>query len=343
MPSPIIILTSRSTVRQSGESFQVTGDDPETGQRKTLLETEARKTECIIIVGPSHATGDAMQLAIQHGVDLSYISVGGKLLARLTGPSSLTADLRLAQYALYNDPGTRLDKARMIVAAKANSALAVLTDYRDNLTEPAAVEAVDSARKALRQSLTGIPTAADRDSLMGHEGAAAAAYFGALRYIFRRGIPFEGRRTRPAPDPANALLSFGYTILGSRMAGWLDARGFDPAVGFFHETRSGRPSLALDMIEELRHPVVDRFVIRACNLGIFDPEDFQSDGEGGTRMKRETLREFFQEWERWLHTPMREHKSDERPTPLEIMRRQAERLAASVRHGEPYQPFIFGD
>jgi CRISPR-associated protein Cas1 len=139
------------------------------------------------------------------------------------------------------------------------------------------------------------------------------------------------------------LLSLGYVLLGNHLAGLLEARGLDPALGFFHEVRPGRPALALDLLEEFRHPVVDRFVLRACNLRVFRPGAFEPDPErpGGVRLDRQGLRRFFAEWETFLLRPVRERDGAE-PVPVRpLLRRQVERLAADLRGGAAYRPLAY--
>ena len=124
-----------------------------------------------------------------------------------------------------------------------------------------------------------VAAAMDRDSLLGLEGCGARAYFQALADAFLGDIPFDGRAQHPAPDPANALLSLAYTLLTNALAGLLEARGLDPCLGFLHEIHGARPCLALDLLEEFRHPVADRFVLRLGNLRIMRPDMFEADAE----------------------------------------------------------------
>src|SRR5262249_17738051 len=147
-------------------------------------------------------------------------------------------------------------------------------------------------------------------ALLGLEGSGARAYFQALSAAFLGDIGFTGRAHRPPPDPANALLSLAYTLLTNALAGLLEARGLDPRMGFFHEVHGARPRLALDLVEEFRHPVADRFVLRLCNLRIMRPELFEPDPEhaGGVRLTRPAYRRFFQEWEKFLREPLRENE-----------------------------------
>ena len=219
--------------------------------------------------------------------------------------------------------------------------MAVLADHQSNDSRnPALPEAI----AALKAMATGIEAAMSRDSLLGHEGTAARHYFGALATTFRGEIGFTARRQHPSPDPANALLSFGYVLLGNLLAGRLEARGLDPAIGFFHEVHPGRPSLALDLLEELRRPVVDRFVVRACNLGMLRPSiSSPTPTVPGRPGDPGRLKIVLAEWEKHLLKPQRNAEGGEKIAVRHLMDRQIERLVADLRGKAPYRPFLYGD
>ena len=124
-------------------------------------------------------------------------------------------------------------------------------------------------------------TATTNETLLGIEGAAAAAYFKLFGRMLKPPWKFEGRNRRPPKDPVNAVLSYGYVIIGSQIQSLLDGAGFDPYLGFYHATVYGRPSLALDLLEEFRHVLVDRLALNLFNLGILNEEDFYVPPEGG--------------------------------------------------------------
>ena len=141
------------------------------------------------------------------------------------------------------------------------------------------------------------------DSLNGVEGSAAHFYFQAFPLLLKaEGIDFPGRKRRPPPDPVNAILSFGYTLLTSRIQSILDASGFDPYLGFLHRVDYGRPSLALDLLEPFRAPLVDRFAVRLFNLKILKPDDFDTTETSGARLKHDAMKRFFLQWEKQLTT-----------------------------------------
>lgn len=152
---------------------------------------------------------------------------------------------------------------------------------------------------------------------------------------------FTGRNRRPPRDPLNALLSFGYVLVGSEIQSLLDAMGFDPYLGFFHKIDYGRPSLALDLVEEFRAPLVDRFSLRLLNLGILSAEDFTRTPEGGMVLEREALKRYFAAYEKELthEIALPEGAQSYR----DLFRRQAQRLAGALTAGETYVPFQLPD
>ena len=112
---------------------------------------------------------------------------------------------------------------------------------------------------------------------------------------------FQGRKYFPSPDPINASLSFGYSMLAREIQSLLMSHGFDPYVGLYHKLKYGRASLALDLLEEYRHIVIDRLVLRLFNKNIFDNEDFESKENQGCYLKKENLKRFIEHYENYLN------------------------------------------
>ncbi|HID24328.1 MAG TPA: CRISPR-associated endonuclease Cas1, partial [Planctomycetaceae bacterium] len=272
---------------------------------QTTLKLEPHRVEMIALVGRSHVTSEALRLCLEQGITVSWLTGTGRLLGRIVPPTASGGDLRVRQYAAWHEAQARFLRAKRVVRAKMANAAAVLREIQSNYPRSAPLaEGLAELRKAARAATE----AKASEQLLGIEGHGARAYFQALRSAFRADIEFHGRHHHPPPDPANALLSFGYVLLCNRLAGLIDARGLDPTIGFFHELRPGRLSLALDLLEELRAPIVDRFVLRLCNLRILKPDDFEPDSQrpGGVRMKQHALKTFFREWERFWLRPLRE-------------------------------------
>jgi len=173
----------------------------------------------------------------------------------------------------------------------------VATAYAKNYL----AETLGEAHSTLCKSLERVETVETLDELRGVEGAASRAYFDLFRRCNHSDMSFEGRHKRGATDPINALLNFGYTLLTRELEGFLEAAGLDPTIGFYHLGDQDRPSLACDWIEEFRHPVVDRLVLKLINEKILQADHFEVHEEkSGLRMKPEGLRRFVQHWEKVL-------------------------------------------
>lgn len=328
-----------SVVRRSASSLLVTADATTASgatKRETLAQLQPHLVEAIGLVGRSHITSEATRLCLERGIAVSWFARSGRLEGRLVPAMSRTAQLRLEQYALMRDSAAA-DLCSTFISAKLRNGAAVVSALRSNRPrQPPLGKAIrylrDAASRAVRTT--------DKDVLLGIEGDAAKTYFSAYGACFTGEIRLASRVRRPPPDPANSLLSFSYVLLANRVASLLEARGLDPYVGFLHTVRSGRPSLALDLIEELRHPLVDRFVLRVCNRRQLGSEHFEPDPQrfGGVRLSREGLRRFFVAWERLLKSPI--VGAREASTADEVLRQQVDLMAAHVRRGDAYVPFM---
>ncbi|MEO5365634.1 MAG: CRISPR-associated endonuclease Cas1 [Magnetococcus sp. WYHC-3] len=346
---PTLYVTEQgTTVRLSGGSLHVTRDeDPDHGgslppARTVLMDVEPHRLEVIVLVGRVHITRDAVALCLERGIGVAWLAWNGRLLGRLVPEGARSGDLRLAQYRLALDPAASGEWARLCVAAKVANAAAVLRGIRSNQPGLAGYSEALRELAALPERLAACRDGAER---LGVEGLASRIYFGVLGAGFRGEIGFSGRQRRPPPDPANALLSFGYVLFGNLIGAAVEARGLDPAVGFLHALRPGRASLALDLLEEFRHPVVDRFVMRTLNLRMLRPEHFEPDPEehGGVRLTREGLKLFFRSWGEHLDQPLPDAEAGAEGgefTPVALLRRQVDRVAMALRTGEPYRPFL---
>lgn len=343
--STIYLTEPEATLRQAGSHLVVTGprDRPDADVReRTLLDAKPHLIDGITLVGRTHITSNATQFCLRQGIPVAWLSYSGDYLGRLTPEMNRNADLRLSQCAVALDAAERLRYARGIVAAKAHNAAVALEIARSNHTGSPALGA---AIRALKKAATAMVTCDDLERLRGMEGDAARKYFAGLAVVMKADtIPFNTRKKHPATDPANAMLSFGYVLFTNLIAGALEARGLDPAVGFYHEPRSGRSSLALDILEEFRHPLIDRFVVSIANRRILTPEHFRVHPEldGAVRMTPEGRVKFFTAWEKRLQEPLRQHNGNTAMTPLDIMRRQVDRVATAVRQLGEYEPFLAG-
>lgn len=177
------------------------------------------------------------------------------------------------------------------------------------------------------------------DVLMGIEGTVARIYFGGFGKMILSDFQFQGRRKHPAPDPVNALLSFGYTLMFNEIMGLLDGIRFDPYVGFFHSVEYGRASLASDLLEEFRASA-DRLTLSLINNRVFKEEDFYRNPSGdGVYLMREALKRYFAQYEKYLNREFSHPDTNETSTLRKCFRLQAERLANAIKDDLPYKTF----
>jgi CRISPR-associated protein Cas1 len=298
-----------------------------------LLEVPCLKLDAILIFGNVQVTTQALGELLDHGIELALLSASGRLRGQLTPPKARNVPLRMKQYELAHDEVFRLAVAREVVLAKVLNSAAVLRRFRRNHPEALAAQEIDE----IESQTPAIAQAVSLDTLRGVEGSCAARYFRALGCMVPPSFGFAGRNRRPPRDPVNALLSFGYVLVGNEIQSLLDGMGFDPYLGFFHALDYGRPSLALDLLEEFRAALVDRWSTGLLNLAVLKPEDFTTTAEGGVLLSREGMRRYFPAYEAELTTPF-SVDGDQR-TFRQLFRRQAERFARALTEGEPYQGF----
>jgi CRISPR-associated protein Cas1 len=244
-----------------------------------------------------------MGFCADQGVTMTHLSENGRFLARVEGPVSGNVLLRRAQYRAADDQEKAAQIVRAIVIAKAvnqrNVIRRALRDHGTDMTETARND-LDSAQTRL----TDIARRAERpqsiDALRGLEGEAAATYFGVFDHFVLGANPdlrFQGRSRRPPLDPVNALLSFLYTLLVHDCRSALETVGLDPASGFLHALRPGRPSLALDLMEEFRANMADRLALSLLNRGQLGKNAFRRIDNGAVLLSDDARKAVLLAWQ----------------------------------------------
>lgn len=240
-----------------------------------------------------------MNLCCERGVAISYMDRNGEFLARVQGPVSGNVRLRLEQMSAYTDGERKGQLARSFVIGKVMNARNVLLrrlrDHGEDAEVSAAVGKLKSALQALRNAT------ADVSTIRGIEGEAAAVYFGVfdrLRTTGGEAFRFVERNRRPPRDPMNALLSYVYVLLAHDCRGALECVGLDPQIGFLHEIRPGRSSLALDLMEEFRAVLADRLVLSLVNLRQVTECDFKVTESGAVVMNEDARKTVLAAWQK---------------------------------------------
>ncbi len=237
-----------------------------------LLDVPVIKVDRVVIMGRGvQVSTAALVFLAQRGIPLVFTSrMGRGYPVSVQGWTLRNGERLLAQVDLVRNPARALPVVQAIVQGKLANQTALLRAWG-----PIWGVAAGPALGVMERAYQATATARDADQARGYEGAGAAAYWGVWRTVFAAGWGFDGRKYRPAPDPLNALLSFGYTILLNEVLAAVQISGMDLSLGFFHVVEAGRPSLALDLEEEFRALLVDDLVLRLLQERLITTADFQ--------------------------------------------------------------------
>ena len=301
----------------------------------------------LVCFGRVSVSAPLLGYCTERGVCISYLSVHGKFQARVEGPVSGNVLLRRAQYRQTDNPDSCRDIVRNLIAGKVSNQRTVLSralrDHRDTLV-PGAVEKLEQAVDMLRRVTDKVRKGGSVDYLRGLEGEAAQRYFSVFDCLIRVDSPsmrFTGRSRRPPLDRVNALLSMLYTLLTHDCRSALETVGLDPAVGFLHRDRPGRPSLALDLMEEFRPVLADRLVLSLVNRKQIQENDFIISESGAVTLKEEARKKVLVAWqERKRETLMHQFVGETAEIGLFPLL-QAQLLARHLRGDiNGYPPFV---
>lgn len=313
-------------------------------ERETKLRVPLLHLSGITCIGNVMVTPAVFHRCADDGRSIVLLDGNGRFKARIVGKTSGNVLLRRAQHRASDIPEHALEIARSCVAGKLqNSRQIVLraareADSGDDAAElTATAERIAAGIRRLRDSRTC-------DSVRGHEGDAARAYFGTfgrMIRVHRDAFPFSGRVRRPPVGRTNALLSFLYALLLNDCVSALESCGLDPQVGFLHTLRPGRPALALDLMEELRAYVADRLVLTLINRQQLRPDDFDLLPGGAARLTDAARRRVITAYQERKQDEVR-HLFLDRRIPLGLVPHvQAQLLARHLRGDlDVYPPFL---
>lgn len=308
-------------------------------QGRVLLEVPEFKVDRVLVFGNVHLTTQAVSFLLSSGIDTSFLTVHGRFKGRLAPVESKNVFLRVKQYEKHLQPQFKLSLAKHIVTAKIQNARTLLVRYARNHPE---VD-LERAIKELQNCIEKVHKKQTINSLMGVEGIASAIYFEAYGKLFRRELQFDGRQRRPPRDPINSLLSFGYTLLTNEVVSLCCAIGFDPYIGYFHGLDYGRPSLPLDLIEEFRHAIIDRFILFLINNQVITQMDFEDKSEEGVLLSEPARKTFFIQYERYMSRKVESNLTPEKKTYRELLRLKIEGFRHTIMDEEPFRPYLLQD
>lgn len=256
--------------------------------------------ESIFLFSYAGASPALMGKCSQNHINLAFLTPRGKFLCRTTGMSSGNVLLRREQYRISDDEEHSCLVARNFIFGKISNSRHVLNRTKRDHEHRIDIDRFTLSSEQLKRMLVDVLATTYLDSLRGLEGAAATIYFNCFDEMILRNkvdFKFESRNRRPPLDRVNALLSFVYTMLGNDCASALEAVGLDAYVGFLHRDRPGRTSLALDMMEELRPCIADRFVLTMINNRMISGDDFERQENGAVWLTIDGRKKVQKEWQ----------------------------------------------
>lgn len=277
-----------------GENVVVLCKDEEIGR------VPLHNIDSIVTFGYTGASPALMGKCAKDNISLNFMSGHGRFLARVSGEVRGNVTLRREQYRIADDDERCTDISRRIISGKVYNSKWILE--RAARDYPMRVDAAKLKEKSamLSDALVKIGQVTNTDELRGLEGEAASVYFSEMDNLIlqqKESFYFRGRNKRPPLDNFNALLSFSYTLLAGMCTSALETVGLDPYVGFMHKDRPGRTSLALDLMEEFRPVMADRFVLTLVNKRIINSDGFTVKENGAVLMDDATRKEFLKSWQ----------------------------------------------
>lgn len=316
-------------VRKESERLKIFKD------RKLLKEVRVYDFARLFVHDSSTLTTDALHLLAEKGVDVVYFT-GNSVAGRFVGVEDKNVRLRISQVEAHLSDEKSMHIARNIVLAKLKNTRTSLQRFARR-GQTALSPTVDDLKELMRKCLS----VTDMEQLLGIEGMAAKKYFSVFPILIEKsGFSFFGRSRRPARDPVNSLLNYGYALLRAEVTGALQAAGLDPYIGFLHRERYGRESLSLDLMEEFRSVLVDNLVIKMVNQGTLKAKDFhQNDGE--PRLKDHARKRFLYMFDSRRRDEVTHELLKRKLSYREILHKQAIFLSKFIKGEiEEYYPFL---
>lgn len=294
---------------------------------------------CFTYVGISSSL---MELCMENNTSISFLAPWGKFRGRVEGSIKGNVLLRKQQFRISESEETSLQYAKLFILGKTYNMGKVLQRATRDYHDLKSVDEVKSVIKVLNDTKNRIIECENSDSLLGIEGDSSRSYFQVFNSLIRNeNFKFDSRNRRPPTDEVNAMLSFGYGLLRVRIESALETVGLDPYVGFFHKDRPGRSSLALDLMEELRAYMVDRFVLSIINLKQISKNDFIRKENGAYLFTEDSIKVFLDLWNKRLQEELKHPFLEENVQIGLLPYTQALLLARTIRGDiEMYPPFF---
>jgi len=296
--STLYVRSHRARVQHRRGSLTVSSPD---GNQRVPLEA----IDALVVLGGAQVTMQALDACVRRGVRVAALQRSGAVRFLVSGATNGNIHLRTALFEAVTDEARSLKLSRAIVAAKLQNSHRVVGRWSRDERDTVERNQLSDRSEQIRQRIARLVDAVTGDHIRGIEGDAARIYFQAVEQVVARAkLGFSSRSRRPPRDPVNAMLSFCYGLLVTEMCGALESVGLDYQMRFFHRPRAGRPSLALDLAEELR-ALTDRFVVSLVRRRQIGPSDFDYTPGGGVYLSEDARTALIEAWE--------DHKETEIP------------------------------
>lgn len=268
---------------------------------ETVARLPLHNIEAISTFGHQGASPALLHACMEQNISITFFTSSGRFRARVTGAQNGNVLLRRKQYRVADEEEECVQiTANMLIGKIFNSEQVLKRTARDHGLR-VDTERLNAAVERLKLARQAVSSCSDLESLRGIEGNAASAYYSVFDECIiqqKEYFSFHNRNRRPPLDRVNALLSFAYSLLASETAAALEGVGLDSYVGFLHRDRPGRTSLALDVMEEMRPLIADRFVLKIINLKQVQKEDFEVKENGAVILKDDARKRFLQHWQK---------------------------------------------
>lgn len=336
----LYVTTDGAWLRKDGENIVMEVE------REVRARLPIHMLESLVCIGRIAVSPQLLGYCSEKGISICYLTPQGRFLARVEGPVSGNVLLRREQYRRSDDPAQCAAIVRNLLIGKLHNQRAVLArGWRDHGEKLSDAGAFQHALKRLKRIAQRMLLETDTDVLRGLEGEAAQAYFGVFDQLIRVDSPllrFGGRNRRPPRDAFNALLSFLYTLLTHDCRSALETVGLDPAVGFLHRDRPGRPSLALDLAEEFRPLLGERLALSLINRRQLGERDFRTFDNGAVLLGEEARKTVLVAYQERKREELRHVFSGEKLDIGLLPYVQAQLLARHLRGDlDAYPPFLW--
>ena len=297
--------------------------------------------DALVMLGSGQVTSQALEACVKSEVRVAALHQSGAIRFVVGHKTNGNVHLRIALYRAVSDTDCSLALAKAVVAAKLQNCRKVLGRWSRDAKDPALADSLARRADQLHARVPRLSDASTPDYVRGIEGDAARVYFRGMGEVLADSdIEFRARRKRPPRDPINAALGFCYGLLVTEFIGAIESVGLDYQMGFFHRPRSGRPSLALDLAEELR-PLTDRFVVSLVRRRQIGENQFVHTPGGAVYLNDEGRTRLIRAWEKHKETQLRHPVLQRSAGRWAVPSIQATLLARHLRGDLPsYPPFV---